>query len=204
MKPFSAFYDHLLPELPGCTTAFLDLHLLQVAREFCQRTACWRDTFPTITPITATLTYILITAEAKADLVRVLRLTIGDQLSWCSADPAADEEQPQHPVDQPPFTIAGDNEQITFEEQPEGDIVIVGAMRPMLTATTLPDLLRDDYLEAMRAGVLSRLMAMGKKRWTDRDLAAYYADIYAKKTMAAAVKAQGGNTRKPLRTRQWG
>lgn len=38
MKDLSAFYDYLLPELPGCITALLDQHLRMVAREWCDHT----------------------------------------------------------------------------------------------------------------------------------------------------------------------
>lgn len=204
MKAFSTFYDHLLPELPGCTTAMVDLHLLQVARDFCSKTACWQDNFPTITAQEDTLTYVLDTPEVKSLLVRPLRLTIASELVWSAIDPAADEDQPEFARDQPPFSINGDADEITFTEQPVGDIVIFGAMRPALNATTLPDLLLNDYLEAMRTGTLSRLMVMGNKPWTDRDLAGVYDAAYGRLATAAAVKAQGGNTRKPLRTRKWG
>lgn len=203
-KAFSTFYDHLLPELPGCTTEFVDLHLLQVARDFCTRTSAWRDTFDTIASQDDTLTYDLFTSEARTELVQLLRLTINDVLLWCAEDPAENEDQPENPADQPPFVINGDGDLITLEEQPEGDIVMVGSMRPTMAATSLPDLLLNDYLEAIRTGTLARLMVMSGKRWTDRDLATIYGREYTRLTTAAASKARGGNTRKPLRTRKWG
>lgn len=203
-KAFSAFYDHLLPELPGCTTALVDLHLLQVARDFCNRTSAWRDTFPSITAAPATLSYFLVTAASKSELVKPSKLTINSVLTWCAVDPDENDDAPISSADDPPFVVNADGDQITFDDQPSGAIVLEGSMRPALNSTTLPDFLLNDQLEAMRAGVLSRLMAMGKKHWTDRDGAAFYAGEYARRTNFAASKAAGGNTRRPLRVRKWG
>lgn len=203
-KAFSVFYDHLLPELPGCTTAMLDLHLLQVARDFCNRSSAWRDAYPAIDSQAATLDYFLDTPESRSECVRVLTLTVNSELLWSAVDPHDYQCRPRFPADCPPFSLNGDGDTITLDCQPSGSIEIVGSMRPAGNATSLPDLLYTDYLEAMRTGTLARLMAMGRKHWTDREGAAFYASEYGKKVDFAASKARNGNTRKPLRTRAWG
>lgn len=204
MTALSAFYPHLLPELPGCSVPLLDQHLLQVARDFCSRTSSWRADFAPIASVAATLAYTLVPPVAGAEFVRALKLTVNAELQWALVDPPCDDDQPRFRSDQPPFSINGDGNQITLTEQPTGVIQITASLRPTNTAATLPDLLYTQELEAMRTGTLARLLVMRNQPWTDREAAVFYAGEYTRRTSFAASKATGGNTRKPLRTRTWG
>lgn len=203
-KALSVFTPELVLQLPGCPDPVVEYHLLRVARDFCTRTSCWRDTFPTITAQDDTLTYFLDTSESKTEMVRALSLTVNDVLQWAAMDPPEDQEQPQYPAERPPFSINSDGDQITLEEQPDGDIVVSGSMRPSLAATTLPDLLLNEYLEAIRAGTLARLQVIPGKPWTNAQLGMFNAGEYQRLCNSAANRAATGNTRRPLRTRKWG
>ena len=77
MVPFSAFYDHLLPELRGCTTAMVDLHLLHTAREFCERSSAWRYAWSQST-LADEATYDISAPETKSEIVRVTKLSVND------------------------------------------------------------------------------------------------------------------------------
>jgi hypothetical protein len=137
VKAFSSFYDALLPELRGCTTALLDFHLRQVARDFCDRTGCWVDTFPTIQMAANTVSYFVLTQEPKSQLVRLLRMTINGVLQWSALPPrprrhggaalSGAAQAAVHAGLQPRPAHAG--------EQPDGDIVLVGSMKPTLAVT---------------------------------------------------------------------
>jgi hypothetical protein len=200
-KVFSAFYNDLLPELPGCTTGMLDLQLLRVAREFCQRSSAWREPMLPITAEPGVKTYALFSPEPKTDVLRVLELTVGGQLLW-RAEPSLEQHptvQPKFLPHHPPFTLDSQATEITLRDVPTGAIEGVVAMRPSFTATTLPDLMQSDYLEALRAGVLARLMAMGGKPWSDRTMAATYEDRWQREVGFHATRSARGNTRAPLR-----
>lgn len=201
-KAFSAFYDALLPELPGCTTGMLDYHLRAVARDFCDRTSAWRAECLAVTSVEDTLTYFLLLGEANTDLVKLTKLVVDDVLQWQDKQEDPDDtEVARYRPHKPPFTLNDAGDQFTLEEQPTGEIVFTAAMKPKLTVTTLPDVLFNVHLEAIRTGVLSRLMRMGGKKWTDRDLAvAYEADFNAHMNHAAIAPTRG-YVRAPLRTR---
>lgn len=202
MKAFSEFYDDLLPELPGCTTALVDHHLLRVAREYCDRTAAWRETLDAIAYAANTLTYSIFPTSTKTELVRLLSLTVGTQLQWVARDiELSDSDQPLYQADEPPFTVNDVGDEITLTDQPAANIVLIASLRPSLAAVSLPNFLLTDQLEAMRAGVLSRLMLMGNKPWTDRDLGTNYRQAYDAALNFGALKAARGNTRALLRTR---
>lgn len=214
MKALSEFYDLMLPELPGCTTDMLDLQLRQVARELCDRTSAWRQAIDPISLVAGQGTYDLDSPETKSDIVRLTKLSIGSTLLW--QDKEEDErtcsttETPKYTRNEPPFSLSPDLLELTLiaAEVPAADLAsgLTGeaALKPSLDATTLPDFLKTQHSETMRFGVLSRLMLMGGKKWTDRPLAAEYRTEWNKALNFAAYQGQVGNTRQRLRVRKWG
>lgn len=214
---FSVFYDLLLPELKGCTTAFLDLHLLHTARDLCKRTSSWRVAFTT-SSVAAQPNYDISAPEPKSEVVRVTRLAIDGALLWDDRWngegkrwPSATQTQvPKYRRDNPPFTLNPENTEFTFidDEVPSttgvSNIALIASLKPSFTATSLPDYLKSEHVESLRVGTLSRLMLMGGKPWTDRSLGQEYAADYARLCSFAATSAQNGNTKQRLRTRKAG
>jgi hypothetical protein len=64
----------------------------------------------------------------------------------------------------------------------------------------LPDLLLNLHLEAMRTGVLSRLMRMGKQAVERPELSEFYRDLLRARSMHAALDRGQRPHRAPLRT----
>lgn len=210
MKPFSAFYDHLMPELPGITTAMVDLHLLHTARDFCQRTSAWRYDF-TQAAVASQAAYDISEPELQSEIVRVTRLAVlGTLLFDDRWVPDAPGDVPRYDRADPPFTVDDDNTTITLitDEVPAASsstgLAVTAALKPKFTAARLPDFLLNERLEAIKAGTLYRLKVMGKKPWSDRDMAQVHATDYARHCNLAATHAQQGNTRARLRVRKWG
>lgn len=207
------FYDLLMPELPGCTTAMVDLHLRETARDFCTRTSAWKLPFDAVNLVAGQATYDLEPSEPEAEVVRVIKLTLNSELIWEDTDreqKAADSLEPKYVRNEPPFTLSPDLLEITLmtDEVPTaavaGGMVIVGAMKPTARATRLPDFIKGQYSDAMRWGTLARLMVMAKKPWTDRALASAYLSMWNGALNFAAYQAQVGNTREKLRVKKWG
>lgn len=202
------FLPELLIEVMGCPQPVVEFHLLRVAREVCEATDAWQEVFPTLTSSAGQSSYFLITADARGELVRLTRYTMGGDLQWARTQPRKPAAQSNErwiparfPPDRPPFEFDAAREMVTFSEEPTGDLEFSGSMRPKLTATTLPTILRERHMETLRFGTLSRLMAMGNKDWTDRDLAEFYGQQYNAALNFDATQAARGNTRAPLRTR---
>lgn len=213
-----AFYDQLMPELKGITTAMVDLHLVQTARDLCERTSCWRVAF-TASTVAAEPTYDISAPEPKSEVVRLTRMAIDSVLLWNDSwhDPLhralwgeRPDDAPKYRRNDPPFTMNPENTEFTLisDELPGADgsdnIALIAALKPSFTATTLPDLLKFELLEGLRAGTLARLMRMGGKPWTDRELASFYALEYGRLCGMVASHAQGGNTKQRLRVRKAG
>lgn len=216
-KPLSDFHDLLLPEVPGCTVPMLNLHLVHVARDFCQQTSAWRLPFDSVNLLAGQAIYDLEPSEPSSEVVRITSLTLGMELIWqsdeqpkCQDRANVDVAVPKYLRNSPPFTLSPDLLEITLldSEAPTADLIgglqVIGAMKPSFKATVLPDFLLSQYSEALRFGALSRLMVMTKKPWTDRALATAYMGEWHKALNFAAYQSQVGNTRAPLRVRKWG
>ncbi len=211
MKVLASFYDLLLPELPGCTTGLLDLHLVLWAREFCRTSHVWRSDFDAVDLVAEQATYDLDASESQSEAVKVIRLTANDVVLYDELwSDHSQTDAPKYTVGHPPFTLSDTMLEITLltDEIPTAAVVggleVYGSMRPKTTATSLPDFFLTEHAEVLRMGVLSRLMRMVKKPWSDAGQAQQYASQYQSLLQFAATNAQRGNTRAPLRTRKWG
>jgi hypothetical protein len=222
VKTLSTFYDLIIPELPGITTPMVDLQLVQIARDFLIKTSCWRAPFDALDLIAQQLTYDLSPSEPATEVVKVTKLTAAGSLLWDerwfpkqrtdTTIVVPMREAPKWDRDKPPFTLSDDMTQITLieDEAPgvdlAGGLLIEGAMTIVASSTAkLPDLLWLVHSEAMRVGVLSRLMVMGAgKPWSNPTLGADYRLEYNRLKNVAASNAQTGNTHKPLHVRKWG
>lgn len=211
MSALADFYDLLLPELPGCSTAMVDLHLREVAREFCRKTSAWRLPLTAINLVAGQTTYTLAPTIADTSVVKLVDLTVNSELLWADTDRDSLSDSdiaPKYVRNEPPFTLSGDLTQITLitDEVPMASLasgmLATAALQPDVDATTLPDFLRNVHSEAIRFGVLSRLMLMGKKPWGDRPLATEYANKWHSELNFAAYQTTVGNTREHLRTRK--
>lgn len=209
-QPLSAFHSLLLPELPACPEPMMDLHLREVARDFCLRTSAWAMPLDAIDMVASQAIYDIDSPEPESVVTRVTQLTSNNVLLWRDVDPKYSEDAPKYRRGEPPFTVSNDLLQITLiaDEVPtaavSGGLQLIGALQPSRSASTLPDFLLTVYSEAMRVGTLSRLMAMSKQTWTDQAMAAVYAREWEQKLGFAGYQVNVGNTRKTLRVRKWG
>lgn len=211
MKALAAFYDLVMPELPGITTALVDFHLVWVARDLCERASLWRADFDPIDTVALQAAYDVSPSEPQAETVRLTRLTVNAILLW---DQSWNEDMPgcvpRYDSSEPPFVMSDDLTTLTLinpvvpDCSVAGGLLITGAMKPAVGAKQLPDILLSNHADAMRFGTLTRLMRMSKKPWSDPALAAQYQRDFDNQAQFAATVAQRGNTRAPLRTRMWG
>jgi hypothetical protein len=212
--PFSDFYDLIMPEVGGCTTDFVDLHLKELARDFCHRTRAWTYN-PSAADLIADQAAYAVPLSADSELVSVKKLTVNDVYLWEDVEEKRDyyadsSAYPKYERHQPPFSLDSGLTTITLFTQEIPSVSVVGGLvmsltlKPSSSATTLPDFLKTQYSEAMRYGVLARLMSMGKKPWTDRALAVDYMQKFKSEMNFAAYQVQVGNTRQRLRVKKHG
>ena len=199
-----AFYDLIRPELPGIFDAMLDQAIVQVARDFCMRTRCWRDDFFSQGTKAGEASYEL--GAAWGDPVSVLLLEVNGRVLFDELNP----DRAEYPNHRPPFRLSADFGLLTLEgcEVPGVDsqdgLVTAGAMQPAVNAALLPDMLLYRYSEEMRLGVLARLLVLGGKPWTDRELAvAYRTEYESMRSRATHLIARGNRLAMAGRMRSW-
>lgn len=208
MKLLSDFHNLLLPELPGCSTGMVDLHLVLWAREFCSTTHAWAGDFDAITTVADQAAYDLGSPETQSEAVKVIRLTLDDELLYDARwNHDSQGDAPKYDAADPPFSMSESGTVLTLLEDDvptaAGTMEVYGSMRPKTTATHLPDLFLNEYAEALRMGMLSRLMVMPKKPWSNPELAAFYRGEAHQLAQFASTQSRRGNTRGPLRSRKW-
>lgn len=199
-----AFYDLIRPELPGIFDALLDQTIVQVARDFCLRTRCWRDDFFSQGTKAGEASYEL--GAAWGDPVSVLRLEVNGRVLFDEIEP----ERAEYTKYRPPFRLSPDFVVLTLDgcevpcQDSQDGLVTAGALQPAVNAALLPDLLLYRYSDEMRLGVLARLLLQGGKPWTDRELAvAYRNDYEALRSRATHLIARGNRLALAGRTRSW-
>ena len=212
MTVLTDFHDLLMPELPGCPAAMVNLQLIQTAREFCQTTSAWVLPLETVNVIAGTAAYSLFLSDPTAELTRITSMSFAGQLLWVRDEMYLNQASvftyPAYRRNEPPFTLSDDLLNITLTAYElagsTGALTLLGACKPVRTTPDLPDLLMSQYSDAIRYGTLSRLMIMGKKPWTDRELAAKYMNDWKSEVNYAAYQVQVGNTNAPLRVQMVG
>lgn len=197
-----AFYDLVRPELPGIFEPMLDAAIVQVARTFCMRTRCWRDDLFSQATVAGQTDYEL--GANFGEPIGVHSLSVNGNLLF----DVDNERAAAFSRFRPPFRLSADFSSITLSREVvpgysmADGLQIGGILWPAINAALLPDLLLYRYGDDMRVGVLARLLVMGSKPWTDRELSvAYASDFESRLTRAANVMALGNRVGVPLRTK---
>ena len=71
---------------------------------------------------------------------------------------------------------------------------VLAALQPIPAATTVPDVLFNDHHSAVEAGVISMLLRMPRKDWTDLKTAAVYLATFSRAKRAALGDRMASNT----------
>jgi hypothetical protein len=194
MTAFSAFYDRILPELQGVTTAVVDDMLRQVAIEFCEETEVHCTEVTAIDVVAGTAEYTLTSPVSSTEACRI-------KAAWYNGVPlhiasetvlnGSTEYWRDLTSTQPwAYTQKSPDKIILFPEPEEslaGGLRVLIVLRPTLAATTITDWVATRYMRCLGYGVKGRLMAQPAKPWTNPDLATYNLAMYeASKGHAAA------------------
>ena len=177
MKTLDQFYPYITTDVLGCPFPTVDQHMILAAREFCQRASIWMEWLGAFTASGTTNTYDFDLTNQQ-ELVKVTRVLVNDD----------DDYEIKTRRDLPADWDTGDSDQLDkalvhidntqyalFPLPVSGDTVMIQAVfRPTITASSLPDVLFDRWLETLASGTKARLMAIPKMPWSDASLARYH------------------------------
>jgi hypothetical protein len=208
MTAWSGFYDSVLPELNGITTAVVDHTLRQVAIDFCERTCIHSEEVTPINVVAGTANYVLspLTTGTEAYKIKAAWYD-GVPLDIAPLDALNSAYQYWRDHDSPDpraYTQAKPGEIILYPKPSEdltGGLRVEIILRPTQTATLLTTWIAERYMYDLSCGVKGRLMAQPGRPWTNPEMASYYLNHYNTARAKATIEANTSLTRGALSVR---
>jgi hypothetical protein len=185
----------------------VDFHVRQAAIEFCRRSQAWREELP-ITVVADTATYVLpLPVDSVPSMLQDFTVLDSDgnsvdQYHIVNANRGRKLTRDNRWTAY--VYLSDDGLSITVEPVPDStdaQLVPYVSLKPTQDATTLPDLLREQYADTIAAGALSRLLNLPKTGWRDVAAAAEKRQSFLSDCGAASVRASRGSARSKTRSR---
>ena len=184
-----------IPEIPSFVA---ERQLLRAAREFCEETRTWRvsDQISTVAAIaTINLTSILPTSTELVDIISIKNISGGappEPRTFAWLDENVSDWRTDTALDAKWYVLDGNNT-IRLVPTPSttttNQYYIRIAVKPLLTAVTIDDVLVNKYDELLVHGALSKLFLIPRKSWTDTNLAAFHLSLFGGSFAAARTEA---------------
>lgn len=206
MTAYSAWFEHVMPSVPGAMNGVVTQAIRRAVIEFCRLSRAYRHTPSAVDIVGATSTYT-ITCPAETQVQDFTHVSVngidivGRGNEWLDlhvkdwrTTAAGAARAWRHPGTNQIQIVPTPSESIT------GGLVVECALRPTEDSTECPDWIFADYLDAIRWGALERLYSMPRKPWTSGDLYREAMQEFSSWCEAAAAKAEQGGTRAPLRS----
>lgn len=209
-RAWSAWYDAVIPRVPGCPLAAADYAIKRSAIEFCDRSCAWRKAVPSINSVAGTGEYVLPDVATGVKVVQLL------EARWLGVKlyPKRPEQLDElyGPVDWrgvqgPPqyFTQETPN---TVRLVPAPDVTtasaingLFAAVRPKDDATGIDDAFASENHEPIAEGALRNLYRAPGMPYTNGTLSDTYGALFDSAIGNAAFRAARGNVRSPMRTK---
>lgn len=211
---FTAWYDDVIPQAPGCPLAIALNAIREAAIDFCKGSLVWRYLAATaIDAVAAQQRYAIGTAATAGTLPADTAAAHLFQVNYngaalIAATPAqfrglsdtwfSDQGDPQY------FTLFAEGE-IALWQIPSaglvGAIVIPElALAPSQAATGLDSAIYERYRKAIAKGALAKLLLMPEKPWSSPNLGEKYELDFNAACGSADARASSGRGQARLRT----
>lgn len=173
-----------IPEIP---TFVARREFIRAAREFCEKTRAWRvDIQISVTAATPTVD-ISGLLPANTELVDIISMKNFDggapvvPRTYAWLDINTSDWRSEEALDANWYILDGNNV-IRFIYTPSTTVAnkyyARVAVKPVLAATVLDDVMANKYDETLVDGALQRLFSLPRKPWTDLNLAVYHGNRF--------------------------
>lgn len=194
MADFSRFYDLTIPYLPGAEIPIINHHTRKVLRDFLKRTTVWRQVFQFYTAGDGTSAYQLTPPAGVVGSILEVYINGSDR-----AAPVVPEDRR---YSAPPGVPAGwwSILPAVIHLFPAPNAVLPIKINAAMTlaidgdASTeeFPDEIFEEHGEVIAAGVISAMMLMPGKPWTQRESALTYGRTYGSAVRDTRGKIRDG------------
>lgn len=209
MTALTGFLNYVLPQVPGCLNAMALQSIFESYEEFCRRSLVYTLTPSAIDIVAATKDYT-ITPDAGTVVSDVLKVFVsGKEVvprteEWLDANVTDWRTTATGPARGYIVPAANTVRLVPIPSSAIDDgLVVKVALRPLETATTCPDVIFNDWRQAIVDGALARLLMMQKKPWTNPRLGQEKQGAFDSWCTNASMKATQAGTRARLRTRAY-
>lgn len=205
---WSAWYDEVLADLPGCPRSLAQHHIRRAAITFCELSFCWQQTLDPMDVDAGE-------PEYPYELPPSARVVRPEQV-WYDGRPLEPQTLAELAERYESWTTVSGTPRYFVQDNPEilrlvpipeaalaNGLVCRVSLAPTGTATGLPSWLFNRYHDAIAHGAKARLFAMQKKPWSDAGLAAYHKGQFDQLAGGAQLQAGKGYTRAPQRTKPY-
>ena len=206
MQTLDAFLSRLLPLVPGCAHPVALQALVDSAIEFCEKSQVIQLTTAAVNAVAGTFNYTIV-LPADTNVSQVLRVWYGNAEMGLPAQHDVNSPLAYNPVagdatrevGTPRMAFIVDPTTITLYPTPRVDltsaVTVRVATKPSRSATTLADLLLEDWVEGVVAGAAYRLAASPSEAYSSDSNAMKYASMYRYHLGCARIEANKGRVR---------
>lgn len=199
MVAISALVPDVRVEIPEIPSFVAERQLLRATREFTEQTRSWRVNIQLSTVTTVATTDLTSLLPSDTELVDIISVKNSDgsappePRTFIWLDENVSDWRTQEALDAKWYVLEG-NSTIRLVPTPSTTIAdkyfIRVAVKPLLTATAIDDVVANKYDELLIHGALAKLFLIPRKPWTDANLgsfhlAAFNAGIPSARTEAA-------------------
>lgn len=199
--PWSAFFDQLSSEVPGCPQTMQISALRQAAIRFCEQSLAWKYDHPDIAIIPGSAKYLFDPPGGTAVHTIVYAEFNNNPLETRLMERDISRWHLRLTTGVPEYVLGGPVS-LTLVPMPDvaGPLKLKVVLKPTPTADGIDDDIFNEYHEAIVHGALSKLMLSPKKPYTDVVMANYHAQMFLINTACAGVRESKSHNRAPLET----
>lgn len=206
MGTLASLLPQLMSQAPGLSDIVASQQMMYAARKFCDETMIVNQVLPTINTSSQDVN---VPNPTDLELCGFLRISCSGRTLWTRSETAIDAalgatDYTSFPQSGAPLDVLIlDRNNIRLIPAPSASqsLVIKAAVRPTLTATTVPDVLIDRWYDAIISGALSRILLTPGQSYTNVALAQAYAASFASEINKARIRLNTSDSRNGTQVR---
>lgn len=215
MKSLDLFLSRILPHVTACPEVVAKEALLDTAIEFCEKTLVVRQTLDPLSTDEGVLEYEVFPPAGEAVICPLQVWFKSRYLEPVAADLIRSVQA--YNIDVPDVTAISATPTQYFWTAPStiglypvpdtsevSTLTVRAALKPTRSATTLEDVLYDNWIDVIVAGTLARLHMMKDQPWASADRALVQAQKFRAGTQRARIEGTVGRVRGSLSVRMRG
>jgi hypothetical protein len=201
MKLWNAFYDLVVPDLPGCPLVVVEAALRRAAIAFCEQSLVWKAEHDEIDVVSGTADYAFVPPSGAVVHAIDYAEFDGEEIESHAGRTDIEIEDWRNETGTPEYVLGGATSLLLVPEPDvDGTLTLTVILKPTPTATGVEDFIFNEYRETIVHGALARLMQSPRKPYTDAALSVMHQQQFAIGAGQAGNRVARDYTRAPLRT----